>query len=47
VYAPVTVAPSPVTVVGYRPGVVVDARFDDGRHDGGWHRHGWRGRGWD
>ncbi len=46
-YAPVTVAPSPVTVVGYRPGVVVDARFDDGRHDGGWHRHGWRGRGWD
>jgi uncharacterized protein YcfJ len=43
---PVVAAPSPVTVVGYRPGVVVDTRFDNGRHDG-WHRHGWRGRGWD
>jgi hypothetical protein len=43
--APVVVAPAPVAVVGYRPGVVVDARFDDWRHDG-WHRPGWRGRGW-
>ena len=44
--APVVVSPSPVAVVGYQPGVVVDARFDNWRHDG-WHRPGWRGRGWD
>lgn len=44
--APVVMAPSPVSMVGYRPGVVIDARFDNGRQDG-WHRGGWRNRGWD